>query len=82
MSTTDEFMTANEFVARLAAALDACGADQRAALDMPHRDDWENVARCARLALVCARTSAWWACWPARHTSSRTRTARCSGRPR
>ena len=60
MNTEDEFTTANEFLARVTAALNACAADQRAALDMPHRDNGENIVRAVRLALVCARTSAWW----------------------
>ncbi|OJY45022.1 hypothetical protein [Pseudonocardia sp. 73-21] len=60
MNTDDEFTTANEFLARVTAALNACATDERVASDMPHRDNAENVARCARLALVSARTSAWW----------------------
>jgi hypothetical protein len=60
MSTTDEFTTANEFLARVTAALAGCAAEERAALDMPRRSDVENVVRAARLALVAARTSAWW----------------------
>jgi hypothetical protein len=52
--------TTNDFLARVAAAIDQCHTDQLTAYAMPRRTDWEHVARCSRLALICARTSAWW----------------------
>jgi len=60
MNTTDDPTIRNEFLTRVAAAIDACDAEQRAALDMPRHTDWENVARASRLALICARTAGWW----------------------
>ncbi len=60
MNTTDDPTTDNDTLARVTAALDVCKLDLRAAYAMPHRGDWENVARCARLALICARIAAWW----------------------
>ncbi|MBN9101132.1 MAG: hypothetical protein J0I49_23930 [Pseudonocardia sp.] len=60
MNPTDHPTSRGEFLTRVAAAIDACETDQRAAFAMPRRTDTENVARCARLALICARTAAWW----------------------
>jgi hypothetical protein len=53
--------TANtDAVARVAAAMADCHTAQVGAYAMPYRTDGENVARCLRLALICARMSAWW----------------------
>ncbi len=60
MNTTDDPTTHDDFLTRVAAAIDACESEQRAAYAMPHRTDWENVARASRLALICARTAGWW----------------------
>ena len=56
MNTTNN----RDVLDRVEAALAACRLDREAAYAMPRCTDWENVARCARLALICARTAAWW----------------------
>ncbi len=57
MNTTEY----HDVLPRVTAALAACKGDREAAYAMPHRGDLENVARCARLALISARIAAWWA---------------------
>ncbi|MBN9100927.1 MAG: hypothetical protein J0I49_22865 [Pseudonocardia sp.] len=56
MNTTNN----RDVLDRVEAALAACRLDREAAYAMPRCTDWENVARCARLALICARIAAWW----------------------
>lgn len=56
MNTTEN----HDALTRVTEALAACQVEQRAAYAMPHRGDWENVARSARLALICARIAGWW----------------------
>jgi hypothetical protein len=61
MNTSTPSPTPPDALARVAAAMADCHTAQIAAYAMPYRTDLDNVARCARLALICARMSAWWA---------------------
>ncbi|WP_219420307.1 hypothetical protein [Pseudonocardia nigra] len=50
----------HEYLRRIAAEIDELDRQNAEARAMPHRTDAEHAARAARLALICARTSAWW----------------------
>lgn len=52
--------TRTSYLARVATAVAELDRHRAEAMAMPHRTDAEHAARAARLALVCARTSAWW----------------------
>ena len=52
--------TRTSYVARVAAAIAELDHQRAQATAMPHRSDAEHAARAARLALICARASAWW----------------------
>jgi hypothetical protein len=60
--THDRKPTRTDYVRRVAEAiaeLDRHRAEAMA-MAMPHRTDAEHATRAARLALICARTAAWW----------------------
>jgi hypothetical protein len=52
--------TRTEYVRRVTEALAELDRQHSQAAAMPHRTDAEHAARAARLALICARTAAWW----------------------
>src|SRR5688500_1031717 len=52
--------TRTEYVRRVTVAIAELDRQRAAAMALPHRTDAEHAARAARLALVCARTAAWW----------------------
>jgi hypothetical protein len=60
MNTSTHPTNAHDRLVRVAAAIAECETAQAAAYAMPHGTDLDNVARCARMALICARMSAWW----------------------
>jgi hypothetical protein len=52
--------TRTDYVRRVVEALAELDRQHSEAAAMPHRSDAEHAARAARLALICARTAAWW----------------------
>jgi hypothetical protein len=60
MNTSTPSTTTHDRLTQVAAAIAECHTAQAVAYAMPYRTNLDNVARCARLALICARMSAWW----------------------
>jgi hypothetical protein len=56
----DTTPTPTDYVRRVATAIEELDRQRADAMAMPHRTNAEHAARAARLALVCARTAAWW----------------------
>jgi hypothetical protein len=52
--------TRTSYLHRIATAIGELDDQRAQATAMPHRSDAEHAARAARLALICARTAAWW----------------------
>jgi hypothetical protein len=52
--------TRTSYLRRVATAINELDDQRAEATAMPHRSDAEHAARAARLALICARTAAWW----------------------
>lgn len=52
--------TRTDYVRRVAEAIAELDRHREDAMAMPHHTDAEHAARAARLALICARTAAWW----------------------
>jgi hypothetical protein len=48
------------YLVKIAVALAEIDRQHRAAMALPYGTDTENAVRAARLALACARASAWW----------------------
>ena len=49
-----------DYLVKIAAAIDELDQQHRALVALPHTTDAHSAIRAARLALICARTAAWW----------------------